>query len=398
MTVPLDSFDAMAAGTENFTYNVASQTSTAGYVYDVSGRMTAAPGQTFAWDGASRLTKIGNVDLTYNGMGDLITRNDGTNSTRYFYNHAVGLHPIMGEKNESGSPLARYYVWTPGGQLLYMIDAANGNKVYCYHFDRIGSTLALTDSTGAITDKYAYDPYGRILQKTGTNSQPFTFAGQWGMRQENTTLYHARARYYDATTGRFLSKEPLWPQITDPRLLNPYQYARNNPVMLVDPTGNEPVSPLPITPVYVEGGLAPDPWTTWIFHGIEVTLTKKSYTPTDKGRRFGVMGDESKVIGERNRNIEIGIKRKTVKKFAKPLFVNVQDEGDKIVVLIIDRSGTIPMVVDMFEIGKDELEAGKPKADKGVGSGVTRIEGENIVESAFRDKVADAVKIAVDSR
>jgi len=177
--VPIDPYQALAAGTENFTYNAASQVSTSGYSYDAQGRMTVSPGAAYTWDGASRLTGIGNVNLSYNGMGDLLTRNDGTGTIRYFYNYAIGLNPIAAEKNEAGSFL-RYYVWTPGGQLLYMIDAANSNKVYHYHFDRTGSTLALTDSTGAVTDKFAYDPYGRILQKTGTNPQPFTFVGQYG--------------------------------------------------------------------------------------------------------------------------------------------------------------------------------------------------------------------------
>ncbi len=237
--VPIDPRDALAAGTENFAYDAASQISTSGYSYDAQGRMAALPGLSMTWDGASRLTQIGNVNLSYNGMGDLLTRNDGTGTIRYFYNYAIGLNPIAAEKNEAGSFL-RYYVWTPDGQLLYMIDAANSNKVYHYHFDRTGSTLALTDSAGAVTDKFAYDPYGRILQKTGTNPQPFTFVGKWGVRQENATLYHMRARYYDATTGHFISREPIWPQIGDPKMLNPYQYAFNNPIGFVDVTGTEP--------------------------------------------------------------------------------------------------------------------------------------------------------------
>jgi hypothetical protein len=50
-----------------------------------------------------------------------------------------------------------------------------------------------------------------------------------------------RARYYDATTARFLSREPLWPMLDDPMMLNPYQYALSNPIHFVDYTGREPV-------------------------------------------------------------------------------------------------------------------------------------------------------------
>jgi RHS repeat-associated protein len=145
---------------------------------------------------------------------------------------------------ESVDSLQRYYVWAPGGDLLYMIDAAEGNKVYFYHFDRTGSTLALTDGAGNVTDAYAYDPYGKLLAHTGGSSQPFTFVGQWGARQEGNSgeLYHIRARYYDAVTARFISPDPIWPQIEDPQQLNPYTYANNSPLNYVDVNGTEPDS------------------------------------------------------------------------------------------------------------------------------------------------------------
>jgi hypothetical protein len=46
-----------------------------------------------------------------------------------------------------------------------------------------------------------------------------------------------RARYYDPASGRFLSRDPVWPRPDDPLSLNPYQYAVNNPLLHIDPTG-----------------------------------------------------------------------------------------------------------------------------------------------------------------
>lgn len=401
---PLDPVSAIGDSTESFSYNDASQTASAGYEYDLQGRLTAAPGRTLTWDGASRLTAVGGVQMGYNGMGDLITRTDGAATTRFSYSHSLGRHPLVAERNVSGPALARYYVWTPDGRLLYLIDRTNGSKAYHYHFDRTGSTIALTDETGAMTDAYAYDPYGRILRRAGVSTQPFTFAGQWGMRQEDATLYQARARYYDAATGRFLSREPLWPQTDDPRLLNPYAYARANPIMEVDVTGREPEKPENITPVHMEQGLAPDSWTTTIHNSIETAIVKKSYSTTDKGRRFGVMaGNEHKkeMNQERERNRKIG-KKANVIKFGKPLFVKVAEEGDRIVVLIFIRNKNNLLVVkDMFEIGKKELEAGEPQADFSLqerlfGSDVKRVEGNNPVADHFVDKVAASVRRHVD--
>jgi len=239
MTLPLNPLDMLVFGQEKFGYDSASQIDAEGYQYDKIGRIGKLAGKALNWDGASRLREIGDVKLAYNGLGDMISRTEGGNTLRYFYNYAVGLNPIMAEKDETAGNFLRYYVWTPGGQLLYMIDAADGNKVYFYHFDRIGSTLALTDASGTITDKYAYDPYGRLLQHEGTNLQPFTFVGQWGVRSEGAdgTFYHMRARYYDASSAHFVSREPVWPQIENPREINPYQYALNTPMNLIDING-----------------------------------------------------------------------------------------------------------------------------------------------------------------
>jgi RHS repeat-associated protein len=134
-------------------------------------------------------------------------------------------------------------VLAPTGQLLYLIDAADSNKVYSYHFDRNGNTLFLTDAAGMVTDSYACTPYGKLLHHEGANDQPFTFGGELGVRQEgsNGGLYQMRMRYYNPTSGRFLSREPIWPIIGDSSQINPYQYAADNPMLNIDPTGAVPV-------------------------------------------------------------------------------------------------------------------------------------------------------------
>lgn len=241
MNVPLDPADSITSrrGSNSLTYDAASQVSSTGYRYDNRGRQIVSPGHTYTWDAASRLTKIDGVTLEYNGLGNLITRSDASGTTHYYYNHAMEYTPIMAEKNDVTGKFLRYYVYTPDGLLLYMIDPQDGNRVSFYHFDRTGSTLALTDTSGRVTDAYAYKPYGRLLAHQGETSQPFTFVGQFGVRQEGSSgdLYHMRARYYDSDTARFLSRDTLPPMLAAPQQLNPYQYATQNPVMFTDPVG-----------------------------------------------------------------------------------------------------------------------------------------------------------------
>ncbi len=241
MTLPLDPATLLSSETNNFTYDDASQLSSTGYSYNKRGQRTADSSRNYTWDNGDRLITAGGASFAYNGLGNIISRTKDTSSVNYYYNYAIGFHPIMAERDDSSGSWLRYYIYTPEGKLLYMIDAQDSNKVYFYHFDNIGSTLFLTDIGGTVTDSYAYTPYGKLLGHNGINSQPFTFIGEFGVRQEGTggNLYQMQARYYDASTGAFVSRDPLWPAIASAKSINPYQYALRNPMSIIDPTGRQ---------------------------------------------------------------------------------------------------------------------------------------------------------------
>jgi hypothetical protein len=64
-------------------------------------------------------------------------------------------------EREGASDL-RYYIYTPGGKLLYSLEAADNSR-HDYFFDENGNTLFITDTTGTVIASYAYSPFGRIL-------------------------------------------------------------------------------------------------------------------------------------------------------------------------------------------------------------------------------------------
>jgi RHS repeat-associated protein len=237
LTAPV--LPSVTADAKQFSYNAANEVAAAGYAYDQRGRLTASPGHTFTWDAASRLTQIDTTTLGYDGFGDLVTRSSGGATTRYLHHPAIDGRPIVAERNEGNAQFTRFYVWMPGGVLLYSIDAIT-NAVSFYHYDRVGSTLALTDTTGTVTDAYAYSPYGEVLARTGTASQPFTFVGAFGTRAEGS-FYQMRLRYYDPVTARFLSRDPGSANLRDVRTLDPYTYALGNPMTYIDRTGGVPL-------------------------------------------------------------------------------------------------------------------------------------------------------------
>jgi RHS repeat-associated protein len=106
-----------------------------------------------------------------------------------------------------------------------------------YHYDSLGSTVALTDATQAISDKYEYDEFGNISNSEGTTANPFKYVGRFGVMDEGDGLQYMRARYYDAEVGKFLNKDKLQGDLTKPLELNRYAYVMNNPVRFIDVTG-----------------------------------------------------------------------------------------------------------------------------------------------------------------
>ncbi len=87
-------------------------------------------------------------------------------------------------------------------------------------------------SNGAIIQELRYDEFGNVLLDTNPNFQPFGFAG--GLYDSDTHLVRFGARDYDPETGRWASKDPIGFAGGDTNL---YGYVVNDPVNLIDPSG-----------------------------------------------------------------------------------------------------------------------------------------------------------------
>lgn len=102
------------------------------------------------------------------------------------------------------------------------------------HTDALGSVVAVTDSTGTVTERNQYEPYGEDL--TGIKDGP----GYTGHVSDAATgLSYMQQRYYDPGVGRFLSVDPVVADASDGQNFNRYKYASNNPYLYVDPDGRQ---------------------------------------------------------------------------------------------------------------------------------------------------------------
>jgi RHS repeat-associated protein len=72
--------------------------------------------------------------------------------------------------------------------------------------DALGSLIALTDATGALSTLYSFEPYGKAISggAADTNSQSNT-----GREDDGTGLFYYRARYYAVGPGRFVAEDPI---------------------------------------------------------------------------------------------------------------------------------------------------------------------------------------------
>jgi len=118
------------------------------------------------------------------------------------------------------------------------VNSANGaSYTHYYHLDHLGSSNAISDGSGVKVQSCGYKPYGESFGGEvvgGGEGASYLFGSK---EFDETGLYYFNARYYDPKVGRFISPDPVNQDLYDPQNLNSYSYCRNNPLNLVDPTG-----------------------------------------------------------------------------------------------------------------------------------------------------------------
>ena len=110
-----------------------------------------------------------------------------------------------------------------------------GSGVYYYIYDGLGSTRQLVNTSGTVTDTWNYSAFGELASHTGTTANPFLFNAQ--QFDGASGDYYLRARYYDQSSGRFVSQDPYSGSNEDPPSLHRYLYTSCDPLNRVDPGG-----------------------------------------------------------------------------------------------------------------------------------------------------------------
>ena len=123
------------------------------------------------------------------------------------------------------------------------VSVETDGKISYYRNDEKNSVTEILDEIGKVQASIQYDEYGVILnpEVVGTNGNIlsenlFSYTGH--VYEESTGLYYAKARYYEAKIGRFISEDSYRGERSESVSLNLYVYVHNNPVKYSDPSGN----------------------------------------------------------------------------------------------------------------------------------------------------------------
>ncbi len=200
------------------------------YTYSNLGDRTArtpASGSatSYSWTEANQLaeatTGSTSTTFTYDGNGLRQSETTGSTTTNFTWDTEASLSELLSDGSNS-------YIYGPDGTPVEQV-SSSGTPSYLLA-DQLGSTRALTSSSGSVTASFTYDAWGNLTGSTGSATTPFKYAGQY--LDSATGLYYMQARWYDPATGQFLSVDPLV-GITKA----PFNYVGDDPVNEGDPSG-----------------------------------------------------------------------------------------------------------------------------------------------------------------
>ncbi|MEI7687860.1 MAG: RHS repeat-associated core domain-containing protein, partial [Planctomycetota bacterium] len=172
-----------------------------------------------------------------------------------------------------GSLITQYLLGDRVDQRLARIEMTGSHFGQSWNLtDNLGSLRAVVDSIGTVVDALDYDAFGNITAETDP-----TYRGRyaWTGREieAEVHLQFNRARYYDPSIGRWISRDPMGFDAGDSNL---YRYVRNSPTNFNDPSGYQAV----VQSTYEEGV------------GIKSAIEKMELMPAPDNKKGWVIGSK----------------------------------------------------------------------------------------------------------
>ena len=267
----------LLSGTKSFTYspngNVTSMSVggvTTSLVYDLLGNLKSY----------SQPSKI--ITYTVDSLDRRTSKKVGSAMKNYFMWNLK--NQLIGITNGSGVMQSRFVYGSKAHVPDYMIKGTTRYKIIT---DHLGSPVRVVNATnGSILQEVKYDEWGNILSDTSPGYTPFGFAGC--LYDIDTKLCRFGARDYDASIGRWLSKDPILFAGGDTNL---YGYVMQDPINFIDPSGLFLIAPPPFVIVPIDllpKPINPNPHDSTLLEksAYLLHLDRKLQTDKDKNKNF----------------------------------------------------------------------------------------------------------------
>ena len=174
------------------------------------------------------LTKNYKVSFTYDAEGLRTGKTVNGEKTVYVWD---GDQVVM-ELSKGGAVQKRYI---RGNDLVYADKGENTEKTY-YVTDMHGNVVQLLDESGNVTKTYEYDSFGNEVKPEKKDENPYRYCGEY--YDKETKEVYLRARYYEPSVGRFITRDTYTGESDEPLSLHLYTYCENDGVNAWDPSGH----------------------------------------------------------------------------------------------------------------------------------------------------------------
>jgi len=224
--------------------------------------MLSGADRTLAWTSFNKPASIANNTISFSYDGDFERYKEvETTCTDYLGNtqttcikYMVNARPDTGihyEKEINGSITTyRNFLYAGPGNIVGVYTTRSDSSTQLAYFgkDHLGSVVLSTGATGNLIERLSYDPFGKRRNLIGTDDPSDILRSavtHQGLSMHEMLddggmgLIDMNARIYDPLLGRFMSPDMHIQAPSNLQSFNRYSYVGNNPVSMIDPSGND---------------------------------------------------------------------------------------------------------------------------------------------------------------
>jgi RHS repeat-associated protein len=210
------------------------------YRYDANGSMVQSGMETFRYDAKMRLRQVQAVGqplniFTYDPMGLRVQSISSEGKIQYLIDPSSNLGQFntmsVSAEYKNGVKSREFGLGTKPDEVIW---EENGDGIFYLLYDGLGSVVALTNSTGNSVGSLSYDAFGKTFNQSGVSAR-YGYTGR--PIDHDVGLQYNRSRFYDPTVARWEKYDEFRGRLEDPKSLNRYIYAAQNPTNFSDPSG-----------------------------------------------------------------------------------------------------------------------------------------------------------------